>query len=403
MNTYTQAYIKTRLNSKIQNKIGMLLSPDDTINEGARELNKKLLMDSKIRKATLSPSLMTGKYDYILPEDFNGRGLIDIPAIGARRLASLEIVSPTEFDVRPRFGSVAIDSYNDLKIIKIFGSNQSSSSVLTKMSTITGDGGTWEVQGDAIDIREDSTYFPYTNPVLAFDLDDGGLTMAGLKNTNINQFDISQFISNDGLATLKVYLNLIVGLNSITLKLGTDSSNYYYKTITVQYDGSDFRFGDNKLYFSGFSKTGSPTPSDTNYVSIELNLDSDHASALNFAMTELTLLHGFPTDIKFYSDYNWIGSDGTYKFDADDPSDVLLAQPDEFELHLNEMVICAMRELDYPESKIQAEEVRQEIKVKEYRAHNPSDILTYTTLYQDFSGDGNHTTPTNNDNTSYIS
>lgn len=389
--------------ARIQNKVGMLIDPIATVNDGARELNKKLLMESRIRKQNLSPSVVTGKYDYVLPSDFSGKRIIDIPSVGARRLGSLEIISPVEFDTRPRFGSVAFKNYNGIKLLKLYASNQSSTSVVSQLSSLTGDGGTWESSGDGTNVRVDTDNYPYVSPVIAFDVAATGLTTAGIKNTAITSFDISKFVSSDGLAKLNVYLNSALPITSITLKLGSDSSNYYSVTATKQFDGSDFTSGDNVLYFTGFSKTGSPVTASTVFCDIVLNISSGHAAAINFALSDLSLLHGVPTPIIYYSTYNWVANDNsTYKLDATSPLDYLIADTDDVDLHINEAVICAMRELGFPQSTIQAEETRQLAKIREYTMDNPADVLTYTTIYQDFSGDGFHTYPTNDD-ASFIS
>lgn len=399
---YTQAYIQSRMSARIQNKVGMLLDPVATVNDGARELNKKLLMDSKIRKVMLSPSVVTGKYDYILPEDFNGRSIIDIPSISARRLGSLEIISPAEFDTRPRFGSLAFKNYNDIKLLKLFASNQSSISLVSQLSSLTGDGGTWVASGDATNVRVDTDNYPYVNPVIAFNVSATGLTKSGIQNTALTAFDMTKFLSSDTFVKLSAYLDSSLPITSITLKLGVDSSNYYSSTVTTQFDGSAFQAGDNTLYFKNLAKTGTPDMSVVVYCEIVLNVDSGHIAATDFAFSNLSLLRGIPTPVIYYSDYNWVGVDGVYKFDSTSPLDYLMAQPDEVDLHINEAVICAMRELGFPQSTIQAEEQRQKEKLDEYRFHNPSDILTYTTIYQDFTGDGMHTYPTNDD-ASFIS
>jgi len=397
---YTQSYIQSRMAAGIQNKIGMLIDPVATVNQGARELNKKLLLESRTRKENLSPSVVTGKYDYILPADFSGKRIIDIPSISARRLGSLEIISAVEFDTRPRFGSIAFKNYNGIKLLKLYASNQSSMSLVSQLSSLTADGGTWVLSGDGSNVRVDTNNYPYINPVIAFDVAATGLTTAGIKNTALTSFDISKFISSDGMAKLNVYLNSALTVNSITLKLGSDSSNYYSITVTKQFDGSDFVAGDNTLYFRGFTATGSPVATAIVFGEIILNISSGHAVATDFAVSGLSLLRGIPTPIIYYSTYNWVANDNlTYKLDATSPLDYLIADTDDVDLHINEAVICAMRELGFPQSTILAEENRQAIKIKEYIADNPSDVLTYTTIYQDFSGDGFHTYPTNDDAT----
>jgi len=387
---YTQADISSRMNSRIQNKIGMLVDDVTTVNAGVRNMNKKLLMESRIRKGMLSPSLITGRYDYVLPTDFNGRAIIDIPATGARKNGNLEIVSPVEFETRPRFGTIAFDRYDGKKIIKVYGSDQSVSMILSSLQSLTLDGGTWVLSGDATNVRVDDDNYPYTNPVIAFDIAATGLTEAGIKNTALTSADFSKYVNSDSFAVLNTYLNTNITVSSITLKFGSDISNYYSCTVTAQFDGKAFVSGDNKLYFTSFSKTGSPDPTAIDYCEIVLGIASGHASALNFAFSNLQFQRGVPTPIIYYTNYNWVGIDGTYKVDATASTDYSLADVDEFDMHVDACVIEAMRELAYPENIIVNEETRLDNSIKAYQLDNPSDVLTYTTIYQDFTGDGMH-------------
>lgn len=100
--------------------------------------------------------------------------------------------------------------------------------------------------------------------------------------------------------------------SSIVLRFGSDSANYYYKTITTQASGEPFTSEDkNELEFTeeGATKVGSPDKTAFDWFQIELNF-SGSTTDDNFRINKVTLAKPEILDFEWYSNYVGINSSG---------------------------------------------------------------------------------------------
>jgi hypothetical protein len=71
MPTYTRSNLKTSINSRIHNKIGIITDIDTLINDSAREAYKIDFRSAK-RKSSTAPNLFNDIFQYACPTDLKG-------------------------------------------------------------------------------------------------------------------------------------------------------------------------------------------------------------------------------------------------------------------------------------------------------------------------------------------
>lgn len=115
--------------------------------------------------------------------------------------------------------------------------------VFTSMADETG----WQTLGDTINISFDSENFQYGDGSVKFDADVSVASgYCGVYTLSGTELDLSEY-GDDGSFEAWVYLPQTLGVTGVRLYVGNDGSNYYWSTVTSQYDGSDFEVGWNYI------------------------------------------------------------------------------------------------------------------------------------------------------------
>jgi hypothetical protein len=122
--------------------------------------------------------------------------------------------------------------------------------------------GTWVASGGASNISTDS--YEYYDQVGSVRFDLSG-TSGTLTNPTLQSVDLSPYSDRSNLY-FDVYLPTITNLTSISIKFGSDASNYWSGTVTTDYIGDSFVTGWNRIVFDWSSKTGSPDSSAIDYL-----------------------------------------------------------------------------------------------------------------------------------------
>jgi len=105
----------------------------------------------------------------------------------------------------------------------------------------------WQANGDTTTISFDEDSFQHGDGSIKFQTVIDSNEYAGVSTISATEMDISEY-SNSGAFEVWVYLPDITGITGVQMRVGNDSSNYYYNTETEQYDGSPIEVGWN--YFS---------------------------------------------------------------------------------------------------------------------------------------------------------
>lgn len=384
---YTQADLETRVNAKIQGKKGILTSVQDTLNEGVRELVSKVDLKSLRREQTLTPNLFNGIFKYTNPSDLKGQSIIDIPAQAKRYDGEFCLVPSETFERNQKPGFIAIDHYNGASVLRIASEVDSKTLLISELDSLTSGGGTWSAFGDAESLERDDADFVKGAGSVSWAISSAGGTTAGLVNDDVNEFDISDYLDGTSAFFVWAKINSTTNLTNYILRFGTDSSNYYSKTVTSQFDGTAFATGWNLLKFdvSSLSTTGTPTNTSMNYIALYMTKDAAKVSESDYKFDWLVLKKGVVHNVKYYSKYGWQTSGGTWQANSSDASDILVADEDEFNLYVKSCVIVAMDEIGYPEQVIDKKQRNLEKDIQEYLMKNPSEAKIMMYDYAEFT------------------
>lgn len=389
---YTRTQLKAAINRLIQNKSGMLIDFGETCNMAVREVLGDVDLRSARRKASLTPNLFNGEYDYACPSDLKAYSIIDIPQQAKREDGEFNLIPSREFAINKKRGDIAIDDFNGQRILKINSKVMDKTIVVSELDALDSGGGTWVAQGQAENLEVDNENFIKGNGALKFDIGATPSFYAGIINEDLDDIDITDYINDNGAFFVWFYINSPTGLNSIIFDIGNDGSNYYEIEITAQNDGSAFAAGWNLLRFDFRDATtgGTPDPTAIKYVSVYMEIEATKVSENDYRFDYMVLKVGRNADIKYYSKYGWQTSAGAYIENSTVDTDVLVADTDEFNLIVKKGVELAAQELDIsasgrdPLAKAQKLANDFEKAKKNYQLKNPSEASIMTSEYYNY-------------------
>lgn len=347
-------------------------------NQAMRFVIADVDMRSTKRRTALSPNLMDDIYDYTAPSDF--KKLIDIkPQINRGRYDDWRLTTSEEFDRLKTTSEniIAIDDRDFIKKIRISKPIDDTEAVVSSLDAV----GDWEAFGDGSNITKDADNYVKGSASLNWDINaDDGIT-AGIQNTALPTFDISSFIEN-GYAFVWAYISSVTDLTNFILRIGNDSSNYYYITITTNNEGNAFHTGWNLLRFSFANKTETGTVDDDacDYTVLYMTKDAGKTDETDYRFDHIILKLGDNYYTHYYSKYGWQSSAGVYLEDATDATDLLNVDTDELKL-------ISLKTAELIENHLQnsKEADRYELKYERakagYEKQNPSESLNIITTY----------------------
>lgn len=385
---YTQADLQTRINSGIQGKFDIVTDKEDTMNSSVRDLLTKVDLLSTLRRTNLAPNLFNGIFPYTCPADLASYNIVDIPAQAKRADGEWQLTTPEEFDIKDgvKSGMIAIDDYNGTRILKLASAVDSDSITISELDSLTSGGGTWSAFGDAVNLAADDADYVKGNGSIKWDISSAGGTTAGIVNTAVTSVDISDYLGGTSAFFIWVKINSATNLTNYILRFGSDSSNYYSKTVTTQADGTAFVAGWNLLKFdlSSLSETGTVIDSTITYFAIYMTKTAGKVSETDYKFDFLCLKKGAVHFVKYYSSYGWQTSAGAYIQNSTISTDLLVAGESEYPLFIQNGVIHAMREIGFPITEIDNAEQKLDRMIQNYIQRNPSQREVIITDYYSF-------------------
>lgn len=399
----TPSFSRTELSTDVQTLVSGEYSSTDfnTIaNRSVKEVVSEIDLRSTKRKTALSPNLMDDIYDYSAPSDLKGLKIIDIkPQINRGKYDDWSLVDTEEFDRLKnnyrvdKYGDpinvrgvelsgdnlVTVDERDFIKKIRLSKPVDDTETVVSTLDAV----GDWEAFGDGTNITADSENYVKGSASLNWDINADGGTTAGIQNASLDEFDVSDYLTV-GYAFVWAYISSTTNLTNFILRVGSDSSNYYYITITTNNEGNSFHAGWNLLRFGFANKSTTGTPDDDacDYVVLYMTKDAAKTSETDYRFDHIILKLGDHYDTYYYSKYGWQSSTGTYLEDSTADTDLLNADVDEYHLFVLRTAINLERNLRTPNMD-RLKELKQEyVEAKaEYIQKNPSEALLMTQTY----------------------
>lgn len=389
MPTYTRAQLKTRINSGIKGKIGMLINSNDTCNDVVRTVVNDIKLRSQIRRAALAPNLFTDVYQYGAPIDLNNQSIIDAsPQINRPLYSDWRLTTPEEFDRRKQMEDRLMSVLENDLVTKLLLSKRidDKTLVIDPLNTIlSSGGGSWVITGDATNLVQDSDNYVTGGSSLKYDLLSGGTT-AGLRNTALNSFDFTYYLPNSVFHW--EYIQDPTGITSYTLRTGNDTGNYYQVVTSQTNEGAAFYQGWNLLRFDfgSATKIGNPVLTTFKYTEFFMTKLNTKAASLGYRANYLAGKRGAIYNVFYYSGYGWQSATGAWKEDSTDDGDFLNCDGSEFNMFVQKGIEMAGPDVE--------EEGRADIAGKTYVSmstsyglSNPDQSLILQTKTWDFIGD----------------
>jgi hypothetical protein len=382
---YSQATLQADINSKIKGKVGILTDVTSIMNQGVREVYADLDLLTSRRRTPMIPGLFNGIFEYRAPSDLKGYSIISIQNQKWDKTPAWSLVPYEQFLRRQDPTTIAVSDYDGLRKIFVKSDVVDNKITLANLDTLASGGGTWGVFGDAENLEVGSDNYIEGQAGLKFDISSAGGTTAGIVNSTLNATDLSAFFNGDGNAVVYAYITSSTNLTNYIIRVGSDASNYYTKTVTSQSDGTAFVNGWNILNFdlSTFTTVGSPVITATDYCALYMTKTAGKVSEVGYRFDALTFRRGEINNLYYYSGYGWQSSVGVYKVNSTASSDILNAGEEEYQLILAKCSELAADDVDEEKvSEKQAAKYRELRKI--YKMSNPSEALVQISTVADF-------------------
>lgn len=280
----------------------------------------------------------------------------------------------------PRIEVAAIEFLNSTPYLKLKVTETLNSTTLVNCDSYNGNG-EWVASGDATNVSTDTARYKEGSGSVSFD-SSGSSTSVVLTNSTFTAVDLTDY---ENISKLFCYVKLPSTIpTSITLKFGSDASNYHTKTITTAQNGIAFQQGWNLLGFDWETSTSVGTPDLENITYLQLTITNSTAVAqTGYHVDYFTARIGKECSLDFYSKYLVKNVSGVRqeRFLTGDDSTIL--EGEESSLLIDEATILAhqnLRELKDAEMKTVLHNANTEKLHSEYPSEKEHTSQTYYNL-----------------------
>lgn len=332
---YTYANLLTNITSGIH---GEVLTADalTIINEAAKEVVGDVDLRSCKRKTSLSPFLFSDVYEYSCPTDLKADRIIDIkPQINRDATYEFELTTQEEFDRKKdsetNLFAISDDSFTRKLLISV--EVEDSTLIVSQLDSTTSGGGTWSGYGDGTNLTADSDYVVKGSASINWDINADGGTTAGIVNSTLNTFDLTDYVAN-GAVFVWSYITSTTNLTNFIIRIGSDASNYFTKTVTTTNEGTSFVNGWNLLRFDfgTATQTGTVDLDACDYCAIYMTKAAGKVSETDYRFDYIQVKVGEYHEVIYQSRYPWQSNTGTWIADSTATTDYINADTEELEL-----------------------------------------------------------------------
>lgn len=407
--SYDYSLLRRIINSRVHGRLNNLNTASDCgtdtnlerdlINDAVRLAMADIDFRGNIREVVLTPNLMDNQWDYALPTDVKADAIIDFrPQVTDSRdeFEEYSLVSPTEFDRRKRVEKGIFTILNDdlTRTLRVAADIEDQTVQVSTLEDTAWGAFDTDAVNDS-DVKVDNDDFTEGNGSVRFQADttDSTDTAVGIQNDSLSTLDISPFLAR-GSAFFDGKLTVAdTGIHQVTLRIGSDSNNYYQISDSNQNDCSAFQAGWNKLRVDFANKTTVGTPADTaiDYAALFWSRDTTTAALLHlndtdWAFDNLVLKRGKYYRLSYYTRNVWQDTAFSLVENSTNDSHALLVQNDELEVIIAKAAELASGYLR--DEKDEAKFANEYQRLKNiYLMKNPSQAAVLTTSRYNFIHD----------------
>ncbi len=286
-------------------------------------------------------------FDYACPVDLKGNKIIDIFPQTPRYPSDQYLQSYNQaFDLAKNW--VWQDMFTILwnqgvRTLRLNGVTLPNvPNVLNYADNIT-DNGTWATAGDASNLTVDNINYFVGGGALEFDLASSG-SSGSLANSTMGAVDLSD-VENQSSFFFQTFLPVGADFTSISLRVGSGSSNYWTGTVTTTQQNTVFQNGWNLLQYewADMSIVGSPDSSSITFIDVIWNYNGTAQTAVRLNGVTSTL--GSILQVEYYSKYLFRNaSTGAFQENVDDDSNLVNLDTDSYNLLFDMVAYFAIQQ-----------------------------------------------------------
>lgn len=296
------------------------LDPNGIIADSVRSVSNNVTLVESKRVIPLLPALYTGDNVYAAPEDLDT--VIGFYPYDNRENTTIGGASPLTIgrDTNNLRNDFTVEYRNGVKVLRVQpGYIQDTPIVINKCDSLTEDG-TVAVSSDAGNVNVNTIF--YLNGTAAIDFDiTPSAGSATVTFTDMTAKDIST-MTRDGVFSLGVFVpvGLESNITSLTLRVGSDASNYDEMTTTTTAYGSSFIHGFNIARFERRGATTTGTVDEDNITYIQFTITHTLSTAVTGVKLDAIAAHkGIGYQLEYYSDYYFTDkTTGAFKIEPTD-------------------------------------------------------------------------------------
>lgn len=276
-----------------------------TASSAANRMLARLDTEETQRTVTMLTPFYDNVQDYALPSDY--KRAIDIrPQANRTNLpgkSHFSQTAPRQFNERLDPNSFSIRWNNMVRTIRAQQLPMGNVILMDSFDGITSNG-TWSAEGDASGLYQEVLNYTQGNGALGFNL--SGITgAADIVNTTAATVDLSALKYNDS-SVYNLFIPIGYGSRfvSLTLRRGSDASNFKQATTNSKIDGTAFNDGWNLVKFDWISSSTTGTPDDTKNTYRRLGFQYTTGPAINGVLVDnWTDSLGNLYEMEYYSNY----------------------------------------------------------------------------------------------------
>lgn len=384
---YAYTDLLASVKGRLHNALGQLTDIRVTLNDGVGQTSD-IDFRSQKRKSTLAPNLFNDIYQYTCPTDLKGLKIVGLQpqSMDRSRSQKWELTSEEEFDQRKQseYNLLAISDRDFTRKLLVSADVDDDGFTIAPLNSLTGEGA-WTLFGDAENVAVDIDEYIKGSASIKFDISAAGGTTAGIQNSTISTFDLTNYASA-GSVFVWVYITSATNITNYILRLGNNSSNYYSMTATTTNEGLSFSAGWNLVRFalSGKSTTGTPVNSTFAYAALYMTKAVGKISETDYRFDHIIVKKGKIHNLIYYTNMPWQTSAGVYIAESTADTDVLNLDIDEYDCVVAKVVQVAASSIqEYDVAKMAAQEYEQ--SKRNYLKNYKSEALQSQSSYYYFN------------------
>lgn len=303
------AYDITKLKADLEGTLhgttlNQITNLDGVIDRAARQVLLDVDPQETKRIVEFTNPIFTQVYDYAIPNDLKGNKVVDIRPQVNRLSQDVYLQEYNQaFDISKQIAlsnDFTINFNTGIKTIRINSPFLQQGILINPASSISGDG-TWSTLNGAQNLTADNVNFVYGGGSLKFNL-AAGQVVGSLVNSNFPTVNLSNQL-NQSTLFIFTYLPLASAVTSVELQWGTDSLNYYTRTVNVTQQNTIFQNGWNLLAYNwaGSTVVGAPNPSSIGYLKVTWNYNGTLQTGVR--LNSIVSRMGSILELEYYSKF----------------------------------------------------------------------------------------------------